>query len=43
MIFLAKFAVMAAKIVVENAVDALLKGMPVELASTKAIGCSIKK
>lgn len=28
---------------VENAVDALLKGMPVETASTKAIGCSIKK
>lgn len=28
---------------VENAVDALLKGLPIELASTKAIGCSIKK
>jgi len=28
---------------VENAVDALTKGMPVDLASTKAIGCSIKK
>jgi len=27
---------------VENAVDALLKGQEVELASTKAIGCSIK-
>ena len=28
---------------VENAVDALLKGVPIEVASTKAIGCSIKK
>ena len=28
---------------VENAVDALTKGLPVEIASTKAIGCSIKK
>lgn len=28
---------------VENAVDALTKGVPVEIASTKAIGCSIKK
>jgi peroxiredoxin len=28
---------------VENAVDALTKGMPIEIASTKAIGCSIKK
>ena len=28
---------------VENAVDALLKGMPVDPASTNAIGCSIKK
>lgn len=28
---------------VENAVDALLKGVPIELKSTKAIGCSIKK
>ena len=28
---------------VENAVDALIKGSPIELASTKAIGCSIKK
>ena len=28
---------------VENAVDALLKGAPIELKSTKAIGCSIKK
>ena len=28
---------------VENAVDALLKGVPIEMASTKAIGCSIKK
>lgn len=28
---------------VENAVDALTKGMPIEVASTKAIGCSIKK
>ena len=28
---------------VENAVDALNKGMPIEIASTKAIGCSIKK
>lgn len=28
---------------VENAVDALLKGLPIDLASTKAIGCSIKK
>ncbi len=27
---------------VENAVDALLKDMPVEVANTKAIGCSIK-
>lgn len=27
---------------VENAVDALLKGQEIELASTKAIGCSIK-
>lgn len=28
---------------VENAVDALAKGTPIEIASTKAIGCSIKK
>ncbi len=28
---------------VENAVDALIKGSPIEVASTKAIGCSIKK
>ena len=28
---------------VENAVDALIKGVPIELSSTKAIGCSIKK
>lgn len=28
---------------VENAVDALLKGMPVDPDSTNAIGCSIKK
>lgn len=28
---------------VENAVDALLKGMPIEVSNTKAIGCSIKK
>lgn len=28
---------------VENAVDALIKGIPIETASTKAIGCSIKK
>lgn len=28
---------------VENAVDALLKGVPIEVASTKAIGCSIKE
>jgi len=28
---------------VENAVDALIKGVPIEMASTKAIGCSIKK
>ena len=28
---------------VENAVDALSKDAPVEIASTKAIGCSIKK
>lgn len=28
---------------VENAVDALSKGMPIEVASTRAIGCSIKK
>ena len=28
---------------VENAVDALTKGTPIEIASTKAIGCSIKK
>lgn len=28
---------------VENAVDALIKGIPIEMASTKAIGCSIKK
>lgn len=28
---------------VENAVDALLKGSPIEITSTKAIGCSIKK
>jgi peroxiredoxin len=28
---------------VENAVDALIKGTPIEVASTKAIGCSIKK
>ena len=28
---------------VENAVDALNKGMTIEVASTKAIGCSIKK
>ena len=28
---------------VENAVDALTKGTPIETASTKAIGCSIKK
>ena len=28
---------------VENAVDALNKGMPIEVVSTKAIGCSIKK
>lgn len=28
---------------VENAVDALIKGSEIEVASTKAIGCSIKK
>lgn len=28
---------------VENAVDALIKGIPIEVNSTKAIGCSIKK
>ncbi len=28
---------------VENAVDALIKGSAIEVASTKAIGCSIKK
>jgi peroxiredoxin len=28
---------------VENAVDALIKGQQVEMASTRAIGCSIKK
>lgn len=28
---------------VENAVDALLTDQPIEMASTKAIGCSIKK
>ncbi len=28
---------------VENAVDALSKGMPIEVANTRAIGCSIKK
>lgn len=28
---------------VENAVDALIKGSPIEVSSTKAIGCSIKK
>lgn len=28
---------------VENAVDALIKGDPIEVASTKAIGCGIKK
>jgi peroxiredoxin len=27
----------------ENAVDALIKGSPIDVASTKAIGCSIKK
>jgi len=27
---------------VENAVDALLKGVPLEVQKTKAIGCSIK-
>ena len=28
---------------VENAVDALIKGIPIKVNSTKAIGCSIKK
>jgi len=28
---------------VENAVESLSKGIPIEIASTKAIGCSIKK
>ena len=37
-----KDAALVKKKYVENAVDALLNGVPLDVTKTKAIGCSIK-